>query len=240
MTFSSEWERHWSELGRVDCGISTILQHMVLHQCGLDLSGQRVLELGCGHGNNIEWLQAMGADYWGIDGSEAAVDVACREWPQFAEQIAVCDFTRVQPFESPFDIVIDRAATPHNDGEAIRRTIDLVWDALGPGGLFFGVDWFSINHSEAERGTPDGDGQTKTGYVDGQFEGVGRVHFFGEVELAQIFHRFERLSLTERITRSPAPGMFRPNTGRMRWHSPYFDRTEYRSSVWDLIVRKPR
>ena len=240
MTFSPEWQRHWSNTSEIDRIWSFQLAYMVQMRCGLDLTGQRILELGTGHGNNIDWLVKMGADYWGIEGSETAADVACMVHPLSAEQIAVGDFTQHIPFEGPFDIVIDRAALTHNNSEAIRRCIGMVWDILKPGGLFFASDWFSTAHSEAERGSPDGDATTRTGYTDGQFRGIGRVHFFGEVELARIFKRFDRIYLVERTERSPAPGAFMPWHTRPRWKSDYFDRTEYRSVVWDLVVRKPR
>lgn len=239
MTFSPEWDRFWSNVGKIEYDYSHALAYLLRLFCG-DLKGQRVLELGTGQGNNIEWLTKLGADYWGIEGSEAAADIACARFPQYAEQIAVADFTQVQPFADPFDIIVDRAAVSHNDSAAIRRCINLAWDSLGPGGLYFGVDWFSINHSEFCRGEPASDHNTRTGYPDGQFKEVGKVHFADETELAIIFAKFEPVYLLERTNRSPAAGLFLKNTQRPRWNSAYFNGAEYRSALWDIVVRKPK
>lgn len=198
----------------------------------------RVLELGTGFGQNVPFFDAVNADYHGIDGSSSAVKVLREQFPHRAAKVMCADFTREIPFERGFDVIVDRASISHNDVAGIERCIALVHDYLKPGGLFIGADWFSTGHSEYLRGTRL-DTSTRTGYEEGQFADVGKVHFTDEAEMAYLFRHFDGLHLEERITRRPAPNDLVRGVIPFRWISRDFDGREYRSAMWDVVVRKP-
>jgi SAM-dependent methyltransferase len=205
------------------------------------VEADKILELGVGLGANIPFLSEIG-EYYGIDGSAKAVTYLHNEFPRMKERIALADFSRVQPFGGGFDAVVERASVPHNDIAAIKRTLALVWASLKPGGLFISSDWLSTHHSEASRGETieqGADGRTATGFLDGQFAGLDKVHFSGVDELTHLFLAFDRLALQERIERRKGPG-FAPTVRFVRWRSAYFDDEDYDSAVWDIIVRKPK
>jgi hypothetical protein len=84
------------------------------------------------------------------------------------------------------------------------------------------------------------DAMTRTNYPDGQFREVGNVHFSSEKELVELFADFERVHLSERITRRPVRGGFLPAGDDMPWISPHYADKEYVSAVWDFVVRRPR
>jgi len=199
--FSAEWEqqfaegRHhslwpWSDL----VGLATRF-----------LSGAgrlRVLELGCGVGANIGFFSALGADYFGIEGSATAVAATRRRFPGLAENIVHGDFTNEIPFEGMFDAIVDRSALTHNSTADIVRVVSVAWERLRPGAPYIGVDWFSKNHPCAGEGTAV-DNYTRTDFEDGPFAGVGRVHFSDEAHLREVFGAFALKVLDEKIlTRS--------------------------------------
>lgn len=239
MTYSPEWGTAFINGQRRQRGITERLAITFQNFIG-PMDGQRVLEMGCGCGMNAPWIIASGAEYRGIDGNAQEIEAA--KSTVEGGVFACADFTQNQPFLGEFDIVFERASIAHNDLASMRRAIDLAWEALRPGGLFISSDWFSINHSEAGRGdiVDAAEPTTRTNYPDGQFRNIGRVHFSSEAELADLFSRFQRCWMEERITRRPKYGLFRQVAEDLPWVSPYYLEREYVSAVWDFMVRKPR
>jgi SAM-dependent methyltransferase len=237
VTFSAEWNRKYAAGGYEVEGTSSHLIHLMLNYSA-GMVGNIVLELGCGDGGNIPFFSTVKAAYFGIDGSHAAVSKALARYPQYVNRIVCGDFTREQPFPYKFSLIVDRAAVPHNDTASIRSCVDLIWDSLLPGGLFMSSDWFSSNHSEATNGEPV-DQCTRTGYPEGQFDGIGRVHYSSYEELSELFARFEPVVIQERMTRRPVGGFMKEVTDP-RWISKRFKGLEYTSAVWDFVVRKPK
>lgn len=238
MTFSPAWDAKYSNTNGAG-GIEARLLWLLRMYVGDPLTGQRILEFGSGCGANIPALRNLGADYWGIEGSRAAVDRIDARIPEISGKVWCGDFTKPHPLGSEFDILIDRASIAHNDAAGVIAATENVWASLKPGGLFVSSDWFSIAHSEFGCGELV-DSRTFTDYPDGQFVGVGRVHFSDEQELKRLFSKFEPAMLVERITRRPAPGFVPPGIQREPWISRRFDDVDYHSAVWDIVVRKPR
>jgi len=202
----------------------------------------RVLELGCSTGMNITKLSEIG-EYHGIDLSPTSVDIARRNHPEHATRIVQGDFSDELPFvEGGFDAVVERASIPHNRKETIWHTLENVYNALKPGGIFVSYDWFSMSHSEAHRGRPVEMGlwgRTMTDYDDGQFRDIGLVHFSTYEELRELFQRFQGLFIQERSTVRKAPG-FAAEVPHFPWESIEYRFAEYRSALWDIVVRKPK
>lgn len=236
MSFSREWETAHAD-GRVCRDAVGQLCYML--EIFVPGPQERVLELGCGAGPNVDYWLRRPANYYGLEGSETAIAECKRRYPYIAKQFACCDFSQTQPFGFEFDVIFDRASVSHNSYEAMQRCIGMALEYLKPGGIYIGVDWFSSNHSEIKRGE-EIDRYTRTGYKDGQFRDVGAVHFSSESELGELFAGFEGVFLQERVTRSPYPdGGFMKQVNRFRWQSKAFDDGEYASAVWDLVARKP-
>ena len=171
--------------------------------------GVRVLELGPGAGANIPFFREIGARYFGVDGSLTAVLRLRQRFPEYAAQIEVGDFTRVMPFTGPFDLVVDRGSLTHNTTEDIRRAVALLRQCLRPGGGFIGIDWFSTQHDDAKGGTPAEDAWTRTAYTEGQFTGVGRVHFSDEGHLRELLQGFDVVALEHKTVDSMEPARHR-------------------------------
>jgi len=57
---------------------------------------------------------------------------------------------------------------------------------MKPGSKYIGIDWFSAEHSDYSLGDRV-DEFTRTNISDGQFAGVGKVHFSNKEHLIELF-----------------------------------------------------
>lgn len=234
MSVSPEWEKWYAGGGAIEGWYPELMRLIKIFVVEAD----RLLELGAGSGGTIRMLRERGLPYHGVEGSESAVARLHGIYPDLKDQIVVGDFTQALPFGGGFDVIIDRASIAHNDSEGIRRTVDLIYDALKPGGIFISSDWFSTWHSEFTRGRRL-EPRTRTDYPDGQFRGIGRVHFSDEEEFSDLFAKFDGLHIEERIVRRSGPNRLVPFPVDFRTISRAFAGMDYRTAVFDLVVRKP-
>lgn len=233
MTFSKQWEEHYFKTASDD----VYHPHLQLLVNQYVDEANMVLELGCGRGDNITFFTRIrNSMFHGIDGSQSAIDYAQKRFPE--AKLHCGDFTKEQPFDVKFDLIVDRAAVAHNNLASIRSCIDLVYDSLKPGGLFVSLDWFSSKHSEMRRGVRV-ENNTRMGYEDGQFTGVGTVHFSDEEELIDVFRNFEPIVVYERIIRRLGCGGLLKRQYALRWISNDFAGIDYDSALWDMVMRKP-
>lgn len=195
MSFSSEWDRRYQQQTHLSIWPWSELVGYVMRHARPSGRDFRVLELGCGAGANIPFFQSLEVDYCAIEGSSAIVEKLWQRFPELSAKIVASDFTMAIPFSGQFDLIVDRSSLTHNTTEAIARCIGLVHARLKPGGKFIGIDWFSTVCSEFQRGLPGGDAYTRTGYLDGSFADVGRVHFSDKAHLQTLFKDFELTQL---------------------------------------------
>lgn len=191
MNFSTEWDRRYQELTHLSIWPWSDLVGYVMRHARPGGKDFRVLELGCGAGANIPFFQSLGVEYFAIEGSPAIVEKLHQRFPQLAANIVAGDFTEQIPFAGEFDLIVDRSSLTHNTTAAIVYCIAMLHARLKPGGKFIGIDWFSTAYSEYQRGVPAGDQYTRTGYQDGSFADVGRVHFSDKPHLLALFKNFE-------------------------------------------------
>lgn len=176
MTFAAEWDAVYRGAKQLSVWPWTDLVSYVHRYARPDDGYRRVLECGCGAGANVPLFLSLGVQYFGIDGSRHVVARLHERFPELKHRIAVGDFTRGVPFRETFDLVIDRAALTHNSTPAIRRALAILFDRVRSGGKLIGIDWFSMDHSDAKCGDAV-DAWTRTNIQEGQFAGVGVVHF---------------------------------------------------------------
>lgn len=234
MSLSPEWESWYAGNPPVEGWYPTLNKLFDIFVA----DAAKALELGPGSGGNIRQALLRGYGYHGVDGSATAVSALQLAHPGVADKIVCGDFTEALPFGGDFDLIFDRASMPHNDRAAMQRGVDLVYDALKPGGIFIASDWFSTWHSEFVRGKRLGFG-TRTDYPDGQFDGVGLVQFLDINDLADLFSAFDGIHVEERVRLRPGPNRLVQRPVKFRYISSDFVDREYRSAVWDIVVRKP-
>ncbi|HUX95591.1 MAG TPA: class I SAM-dependent methyltransferase [Bacteroidales bacterium] len=198
MGFSSEWEKTYASNQQIVLWPWNDLVSYIMRYTKPKSSSESVLELGCGSGANIPFFKQLGIKYFGLEGSPTIVKMLKEKFPEFAKNIRVADFTYEIPFEGLFDIVVDRASLTHNDTKSIRSCLSMIHERMKPGASYIGIDWFSTNHSDFLKGKPIGDGFTHDNYSDGQFLGVGKVHFSDKEHIQELFEGFEIKILEEK------------------------------------------
>ncbi len=120
----------------------------------------RIVELGCGAGNNLWFAALEGFQVAGIDGSESTIAAARKRFAEdhLAGELVVGDYSGGLPFASDWaDLAIDRAALSCSGYAAAAAAVSEIRRVLRTGGRMF-FNPYSSFHSSAvagERG-PDG------------------------------------------------------------------------------------
>jgi ubiquinone/menaquinone biosynthesis C-methylase UbiE len=98
-----------------------------------DKSSIDVLDLGCGWGNNLKFLDEKGFSSKGVDISKTAVQHCVKSGYKAFE----CDFNKLPFDNNSFDVVIDRQSLQHNEIEDIHLTISEIYRVMKEKGTFF-------------------------------------------------------------------------------------------------------
>lgn len=154
----------------------------------LEIINKNCLELGCGMGANIPFFIAEGYEYYGVDGSATAIHFNSTRFPEIKENIKICDFTTEIPFDKEFSLIFDRASITHNRSEDIEKCIELIGEKISSGGYFIGIDWFSKSHDDYINSKKSID-STIDKIESIQFSGVGKVHFFDQKQIVNLFKK---------------------------------------------------
>jgi len=147
----------------------------------------KILEIGCGAGNNLWFAAREGFTVFGIDGSPSALEYAQKH---FADEgligdLRLGDFVKLPYKDNTFDFVIDRAALTYVGFSDAHKTIAEVRRVLIPDGKFF-FNPYSDHHSSYISGKPGPDGLT----VDiscGTLVGTAPTMFYGKREILGMF-----------------------------------------------------
>jgi SAM-dependent methyltransferase len=214
--FSTEWE----DVYRQGCQNSvwpwSDLVSYVMRYSRSEQEGYRVLELGFGAGANIPFLLSIGADYYGTEGSLTAVEkVRARFRGEDKLHLACCDFTKIIPFDGPFDLIVDRSSLTHNDLDSIRDCLRRLRSLMGPRAKFIGIDWFSTANAAFQSGAQLADYYTRGGFTNGQFKDIGVVHFSDERHLRELLTSVG--FVIERLEHKRADVVVPQHIGRMAW-----------------------
>jgi SAM-dependent methyltransferase len=152
-----------------------------------DLSDVKVLEVGCGFGNNLFFVSDLGMSAFGVDGSDYAIskakELALEKGLEVYLKVGSLD---ALPYEDEtFDLIIDRSAIGQNPASAQRQIISECRRVLKRGGKFLYTP-YSDSHSSARDGFLDDDriisDISESGLVD-----VGPVGFMGWLDLRSMF-----------------------------------------------------
>jgi ubiquinone/menaquinone biosynthesis C-methylase UbiE len=109
-------------------------------------SGNLILEIGAGMGENTGFLLATGAQVCATDISEDSLSVLGRRFHTDRLTTKVADMERL-PFEdNSFDMVVNAGSLSYGDNNTVLNEI---YRALKPGGVFIAID--SLDHNPIYR-----------------------------------------------------------------------------------------
>ena len=159
-----------------------------------------ILEVGCGPGANLWFLQREGYKVSGIDCSSFAIDLSRNRLMQqdkesFAQipDLKVGDFQSLPWEDECFDVIIDIFSIYANTIEVINKTVQEIHRVLKPGGYFYSKLWGCKTRGfgqgfEIERGTFD-----KIPF--GPCADMGITHFFDYKEIEKTFFLFNTIAI---------------------------------------------
>ncbi len=147
----------------------------------------RILEVGCGAGNNLWFAAREGFQVFGIDLSESAIEFAKK---RFVHDGLKGDFRTGSILELPypdgqFDMVIDRAAITCLGKEEAEKCFAEIKRVLVPGGKFF-FNPYSDMHSSLASGKLGSDSLVE-GITQGGVLGAGAIRFYSYREILAAF-----------------------------------------------------
>ena len=100
---------------------------------------KKVLDLGCGGGNNIKFLAEENYNIHGIDSSKTAVELTKKQCKKkYRNQIILGDFKNLPYKNNFFDLIIDRMSITHNSEKDIEVIINEVWRVMKKNAIFIG------------------------------------------------------------------------------------------------------
>ncbi|HEY9078861.1 class I SAM-dependent methyltransferase [Magnetovibrio sp.] len=190
MSFNERWEKdiYAEGLQLNHYPHHTVVSHVMRFGAGSpDKSLIKVLDIGCGAGNNLVFIASAGFQAFGIDGSASAVAFAKRrlEREHLSADARVGDFANLPWPDNFFDLVIDRCALSHNRRATIEATLDEIKRTLKPCGELYSELW-SDAHFEKNYGTPLGDGSCEV-FSEGTFKPIGTTFFASLRDIDDLF-----------------------------------------------------
>ena len=158
----------------------------------IDHNKVKILEIGCGTGNNLWFAAREGYSVFGLDGSKTAIEFAEGRFKQdqLEGEFVVGDMTNLPYEDSFFDLVFDRAAMTLIPKKSVFETVSEVNRVLKTEGVFFSTP-FSDHDSSCYR-EEDDDGLIRDIKV-GTILGGSQTGFYGAAEIRKIFSTNWRL-----------------------------------------------
>jgi len=167
----------------------------------------KLLEIGCGPGNNL-WMAAKeGYQIYGVDGSKSAIKFARERflYDGLIGDFSIGDIEKLEFPNSYFDIVIDRAAICCNHHSVIQKIILEVDRVLKPGARFL-----SMIYGDLHPGCSFGeivDKNTYGAFKGGYFKGMGTAYFLPANEINELYSPLTVTSV-RRIYEEKRDGVF--------------------------------
>lgn len=192
-TFDPVWEEIYGRGEQLNRYPYSNVVGFVIREKPADLprAETRVLEIGCGAGNNLWFAAREGFQVAGVDASPSAVDFANQRFSEdgLSGDIRLGDFTAL-PFDADsFDLAINRAAVTQTGLTSAAKAVAEVHRVLKTGGKFYN----EVYSDKTERGGTQGpDGVTLN--IEGWLAGVGQICFYSQAQLDALFSDGWKLS----------------------------------------------
>ncbi len=186
----TEWEadvyRPGTQLNRYpyDSVVTFVNRHIARDGWTADV---RIVEIGCGAGNNLWFAAREGLSVAGIDSSPSAIAYAQRRFREegLAGDLRVGDFTALPFADETFDLGIDRCAMTCAGFAAAAQTVAEVHRVLKPAGKFY-CNVYSDCHTSALSGVCDPEGLRRD-ITEGSLAGTPAVCFWSRESLVKLF-----------------------------------------------------
>lgn len=156
-----------------------------------DRKNIKILDLGCGGGNNSIFIASEGFSLYAIDGSRESINLTKKRLDEMGLtnfSLSHCDLASTPYPDNFFDCIIDRQSMGHNSKKDIMAIITEIYRILKPNGRYFGI-MFHREDPNKIYGKKLGNGDYKD-FKKGTFAKSGLVHFTNTAEIKNLFVKF--------------------------------------------------
>lgn len=187
-TFDPIWEetiwRQRSSRYPYDIVVSFVYKNYPRHK---PRHAVKILEVGCGTGNNLWFAAREGFQVSGIDASPTAIAYAKKRFSEdgLVGHFCVGDFTQLPYKSDVFDLVIDRGAITCTGWSSAKKVVDEVRRVLQIGGRFL-FNGYSDRASSSISGRAGPD-KLRLDISAGTLCGVGQICFYGRQDIGTVF-----------------------------------------------------
>jgi len=191
---SSASEREWDNIYRAGRHINrypfdSVVSFLISNAPEKPRAETRILEVGCGAGNNLWFAAREGFSVTGIDASPTAIEYARGRFGEdgLRGRFEVAPFDSLPFPDAHFDLAIDRSALTCAGRSVARLAISEIWRALAPGGRFLFTPC-SVRNTSAATGAHLGDGlqgDFRSGYQ--QEAKAGPTCFYDRTQVLEMF-----------------------------------------------------
>jgi len=95
-----------------------------------------VLDIGCGTGKYLKFLQVVGFKTFGVDSSETAVQMT-KNLLGDESSIVCADMFNYEILENKFDLIVSLAPIHHGTKAQVKNVIERIYRSLIDGGMIF-------------------------------------------------------------------------------------------------------
>ncbi len=164
-------------------------------EAGLPRTRLRILEVGCGTGNNLWFFAAEGHEVHGLDISPSALTLARRHLVShgFQPELAISDLTTLPFADAAFDLTLERACLSCIASSQQPQTIAELHRVLKPGGVHLSFSLYGMSHPDKHAGEEIEPG-TFARFKSGRLARSGQVTFFDDDRIRRLFASFQSVS----------------------------------------------
>lgn len=175
--------------------ISFILKHFGKEK---DKSSIKILELGCGGGNNLMFLKNEGFDFYAIDISDTSIEIVKNLLGKNFNKNKILKGCFMEiPFQNNFfDAIIDRASITCNETKDLPSIFNEIFRTLKSNGLFYSCTLFSDDHPELKKAKKVEKNDFKY-FENSVFSAASQIHGFNETEIKKLLKKFKLYELTK-------------------------------------------
>ena len=169
----------------------------------------RILEVGCGAGNNLWALATLGYEVFGVDSSKSAIAFGKKRFKELGLKVELKEASMQKlPFDDGFfDFVLDRAAITQVPLNLIPSCVKEIVRVLNKSGKLYSFGLFGENHMDRLSGRLLSNGSFDN-FTDGVFAKVGLTSFFNMDTLTKLFNDFSNLEIKRHTTEHPSGEIF--------------------------------
>ncbi len=108
----------------------------------------KILDLGCGGGNNSHFIAKEGFDLYAVDGSNESIKLTKKKLNFYNRKKIIKSNFEKMPFKKNFfNCIVDRQSVSCNSISDIKKILNEVFRILKKGGKYLGF-YFSLDHPQ--------------------------------------------------------------------------------------------